>query len=49
MAVPLMDFKSHRAGLTNWAAGKGEEAMKAYREKKNRQSIDGLPAPMSSE
>lgn len=44
-AVPLMEFQSHRDGLIKWAIGKGEEGLKEYQRKKNRQSIDGIPIP----
>jgi hypothetical protein len=47
LAVPLMKFEAHRDGLLKWAAAKGEEAMQAYRQKKNRRSIDGIPTPMA--
>jgi hypothetical protein len=45
MAVPLMQFESHRDGLIKWAAAKGEQGLKEYQRKKNRQSIDGIPIP----
>jgi len=45
LAVPLMEFVSHRDGLVKWAAGKGEEGLREYREKKNRRSIDGIATP----
>jgi len=45
LAVPLMRFESHRDGLIKWAAAKGDPAMKEYRIKKNRRSIDGIPIP----
>jgi hypothetical protein len=45
MAVPLMQFEGHRDGLLKWATVKGEKGLSEYREKKNRQSIDGIPIP----
>lgn len=42
--VPLMRYEGTRPELRQWAEGKGPEGMRAYREKKNRVSIDGLPA-----
>lgn len=47
LAVPLMTFDARREGLVKWAAGKGEEGLKEYRRKKNRHSIDGIPAPLA--
>jgi len=43
--VPLMTFAEDRDGLTKWASSKSPGELRAYREKKNRTSIDGLPAP----
>ncbi len=43
MGVPLMDFKSQRHGLIDWAEDKGEEGIKEYWEKKNTISLDGNP------
>lgn len=43
-AVPLMKMEGQRTLLPEWAGRKSEEELKAYREKKNRRSIDGLPA-----
>jgi Pyridoxamine 5'-phosphate oxidase len=41
--VPLFEYKGERKQLELWAHKQGEEGLKAYRERKNRQSIDGLP------
>jgi hypothetical protein len=41
--VPLMTFSGQRDALDRWARAKGEEGLRAYREQKNRTSIDGLP------
>jgi hypothetical protein len=46
LAVPLMQFESHRQGLLKWAAAKGDDGMRAYRQQKNRHSIDGIPTPL---
>jgi len=43
-AVPRFAYEAPREGLTNWARGKGEEGLIAYRQEKNRTSIDGLQA-----
>ncbi len=42
-AVPLMSFESHRPTLDEWAERRGREGVEAYREEKNRKSIDDLP------
>lgn len=43
-AVPQYEFQSKRDSLDRWAASKTPEQLQAYREAKNRSSIDGLPA-----
>jgi hypothetical protein len=43
--VPLMQLESQRDLLTKWAVKKGEAKLTAYRQEKNAQSIDNLPAP----
>ncbi len=45
MAVPLMDYQGQRDNLIEWAEAKGPDGLAAYREEKNRRSIDGLPTP----
>jgi pyridoxamine 5'-phosphate oxidase-like protein len=42
--VPLMNFAGERDALAKWARAKGEDGLREYRERKNRSSIDGLPA-----
>ncbi len=42
-AVPRLKFEGERSQLLSWAQRKGPEGLKAYREEKNRCSIDGLP------
>jgi hypothetical protein len=42
-AVPLMDYRADRDTLVRWAQSKGEAGVQAYREQKNRRSLDGLP------
>lgn len=42
-SVPFFDFVAHRDTLDKWAESKGQEALVAYRQKKNMTSIDGLP------
>jgi hypothetical protein len=44
-AVPMMQLVGQRDELPQWAQKKGAAGLVEYREKKNRQSIDGLPAP----
>ena len=42
--VPLYTYEGQRSQLTDWAGHKGEPALVQYQEKKNAESIDGLPA-----
>lgn len=42
-AVPLYQFKKDRDVLDKYAEAKGEDGLKEYRDKKNAQSIDGIP------
>lgn len=44
MGVPNMTFAGDRPELPQWAERKGEAGLAEYRGKKNRVSIDGLPA-----
>ena len=41
--VPLFEFQEQRTLMDSWAANKGEAGLLAYRDEKNRVSIDGLP------
>jgi hypothetical protein len=41
--VPLFQYEGEREQLHAWARHRGPEGLKAYREQKNRQSVDGLP------
>ena len=41
--VPLFEYDGEREQLQAWAHNRGPERLKAYRQEKNRQSIDGLP------
>lgn len=41
-AVPLYDFQEHRDILDKWATKKSDDELKAYWNKKNTISIDGL-------
>jgi hypothetical protein len=43
--VPRMDLVAPRDQMLEWASREGEDGLRAYRERKNRTSIDGLPAP----
>ena len=42
--VPRFGFEGQRTQLPAWSAHKGEQGLLEYQEKKNRVSIDGLPA-----
>ncbi|MCZ6673874.1 MAG: pyridoxamine 5'-phosphate oxidase family protein [Verrucomicrobia bacterium] len=42
-SVPFFDFVKHRDSLDKWTKSQGSEGLAAYRQKKNRTSIDGLP------
>lgn len=42
--VPLMDFRSHRPSMDEWAERKGADGIAAYQAANNRTSLDGLPA-----
>jgi hypothetical protein len=41
--VPLLDFARPRDTLDRWTEKKGPDGLIAYREAKNRASIDGIP------
>jgi hypothetical protein len=41
--VPLYQYAGERSQLVAWAERKGADGVAAYKSKKNRQSIDGLP------
>jgi hypothetical protein len=41
--VPLMKYEGEREQLFAWARKKGPEGLAAYRQEKNRRSVDGLP------
>jgi hypothetical protein len=43
MGIPLLDYKSQRGELIEWAEGRGESGVEEYWKKKNQFSIDGLP------
>ena len=43
-AVPFMEFRADRDTLDRWATANGPEGLAEYRQAKNAQSIDGLPA-----
>lgn len=44
--VPLMEQRGQRDTLVRWAEAKGQDGLAAYRDQKNRYSIDGLPTPL---
>ena len=41
--VPLLKYEAQRSQLTAWACNRGPEKLRAYRQEKNSESIDGLP------
>lgn len=41
--VPRYDWVGERTQMVDWAERKGPEGLRAYREKNNARSIDGLP------
>jgi hypothetical protein len=43
-SVPFFDHRGSRDTLDEWAVAQGGEKLKEYRQRKNRTSIDGLPA-----
>ena len=47
--VPLMEFTAHRSQMAEWAARKGEDGLREYREANNARSLDGLPGLQSVE
>jgi hypothetical protein len=47
--VPLFEYQAERQSMDNWANGKGDEELAAYRREKNRVSLDGLPTGLSEE
>src|SRR5262245_37855336 len=42
--IPRYRYDGERSALLDWAARKGPEGVAAYREERNVESIDGLPA-----
>lgn len=42
-AVPCYRYEEDRSTLLDWAQKKGSEAVEAYKDEKNRESLDGLP------
>ena len=43
---PVMEFKHNRDTLTDWASNQGKVGIQEYQQKKNVQSLDGLPTPL---
>jgi hypothetical protein len=41
--VPLMEYVGDRPTLIDWAAKKGEDQLRTYRQQKNTLSLDGKP------
>ncbi|WP_433371685.1 pyridoxamine 5'-phosphate oxidase family protein [Streptosporangium sp. CA-115845] len=48
-SVPFMSFDSDRTLLDEWAGRKDIQERRAYRSKKNRESIDGIPGLSAEE
>ncbi|GII02379.1 pyridoxamine 5'-phosphate oxidase family protein [Planobispora takensis] len=48
-AVPFMSFEQDRTLLDEWAGRKDTQSRRAYRAKKNRESIDGIPGLSADE
>lgn len=44
--VPFYEYTGERDQSYKWAESKGEDGLLAYREEKNRTSLDGLPTAM---
>ncbi|NEQ96741.1 MAG: pyridoxamine 5'-phosphate oxidase family protein [Cyanothece sp. SIO2G6] len=47
--VPLLEFQHQRDTLATWTKNKGDAGLIAYRQQKNRQSIDGLQTHLFSD
>jgi hypothetical protein len=47
--VPLYEYLGERDHAQKWAEHKGPEGLKAYKEEKNRISLDGLPTALGAE
>ena len=47
--VPLLSYEGDRDTLTRWAEKKGPAGIQEYQQQKNRQSIDGMAAPLARE
>lgn len=46
--VPLFEYQGQRDNLIRWAVAKeAGDGVRAYQQKRNRLSIDGLPSPLS--
>jgi hypothetical protein len=43
--VPLLEYRGQRTMIHEWALRKGPKGLIEYRHRKNRRSLDGLPAP----
>lgn len=44
--VPIYELKQERQTLIDWAAKKGRSGIEEYQQKKNLESIDGLPTKL---
>jgi hypothetical protein len=44
--VPLYSYTGERDHAQKWAENKGAEGLEAYKQEKNRISMDGLPTPL---
>ena len=41
-SIPFFEYQGERESLSQWATKKGPEGVRAYQEKRNQKSIDGL-------
>ncbi|WP_428086907.1 pyridoxamine 5'-phosphate oxidase family protein [Candidatus Thioglobus sp.] len=48
MAVPFFDYVEEREQLKNWAIKQGDDGLRKYWKKKNRESLDGKPTNIMS-
>jgi hypothetical protein len=46
-SVPLYEYAGERTQAQQWAEKKGIDGLEAYKQEKNRISIDGLPTPLA--
>jgi len=47
--VPFFDYTGERDAMDKWAQARGHDALVAYRQEKNRVSIDGFPTGLTDD